>query len=382
MEDGKYIRAIMKYLQLVRVHSSLNTYLFFYAFFLIGIFGSSIRICNASLPSAQPSFSCLFASKIEAVICTNPDLAAKDRTMSVLFAASRISAFGFGPSGATSLQGKWLKSRDSECLKEKNQHDCLSNLYDQRLKKLAVATLFQTHDISIAELTRQDSKTSQIYEAIYRYATLDNPADRIKVVTPLITSAFDSFHDKELSLLEDNVKSADDIINDDESFSAFLDTASVSNYDLTLPCVSIIRRPDLVDALGAKYGGALDSHLINSDCWSTLPTVPAFQQLMAKADSLQPPCHSTIRFSQKREYDKILNAVALHRMDLLDDDDDDDIDELDPLFQKEYQTEIGQASKELSQYYVYYFHMPPSVAKEDAESAVDAAIHSAFNICF
>jgi uncharacterized protein len=372
----------IKYLHRTKDNSTLIISILLYTLFLISIIGSSIRICNASQPSTQGNFGCLSSSKIDQIICTHPDLASKDRTMSALYADSRISAFGFGSSMEKSLQVKWLNNRETECLKENNQYNCLSHLYDHRLKELAVATLFQKHDLAMAELIRQDSKSSPIYEAIYRYVTLDNSADRIKVITPLIAPAFAYIHDKEQSLLDDETKTAKDVIDDDESFAAFLDTASVSNYDLTLPCMSLIHRPELIDALGAKYGGALDSQLIRSDCSSTLPSVPAFQQLMIKADSLQKPCHRSIRFSQTREYDKILNAIALHRMDLLDDNDDDDIDDLDPHFQKRHQNEIEQANTELTQYYVYYFNTPPSTAKEDADSAVDAAIHAAFDICF
>ena len=136
-------------------------------------------------------------------------------------------------------------------------------------------------------------------------------------------------HDKEWSLLKDT-KTVSDVIADDGSFAAFLDTVSVSDYDLTLQCAAMIYRLGLVDALGAKYGGAVDNHLIYSDCGSTLPATPKF----------------------------------LH------------------LIYKKHHAEIGQAVTELSQYYVHYFHVAPSTADEDAQSAVSSAIHAAFDICF
>lgn len=369
-----------KFIKFIEILGVLNAP--FYAFVMMSVLISSISISNASLTPTQPSFSCLSPTQIEKVICTDSSLATKDRTMSVLYAAARKSALGSGLSREDDEQRKWLKSRDQECLKEKNSlRDCLLHQYDVRLKDLAVAALFQTPDTALAELTRQDSKTSPIYEAIYRYSTLENPAERAKVINPLIHSAFDSVHDEEWSLLKD-IKTVSDVVVDDRSFAAFLDTVSVSDYDLTLPCAAIIHRPGLVDALGAKYGGAVDNHLIYSDCWSTLPATPKFLHLMKKADAVQPPCDGTIRFSQGREYDKILNAISLHRIDLFGEDNDEDIDEVDPRFYKKHQAEIGEAVTELSQYYVNYFHVSPATAKEDAQSAVDSAIHAAFDICF
>ncbi len=355
---------------------------FFYAFVMMTVLISSIRVSNASFSPAQPSFSCLSPTKIEKVICTDPSLATKDRTMSVLYAAARKSALGSGLSREDDEQRKWLRNRDQACLKEKNTlQNCLAHQYDARLKDLAVAALFQAPDIALAELTRQDPKTSPIYEAIYRYVKLEDPSERAKVINPLIHSAYDSVHDEEWSLLKDT-KVVSDVVADDESFAAFLDTVSVSDYDLTLPCAAMIHRPGLVDALGAKYGGAVDNHLIYSDCVSTLPATPKFLHLMAKADSVQPPCDGSIRFSQSREYDKILNAISLHRIDLLGEDNDEDIDEVDPRFYKKHHAEIVQAVTELSQYYVHYFHVAPSTADEDAQSAVSSAIHAAFDICF
>ncbi|MDE2420034.1 MAG: hypothetical protein KGO49_02485 [Gammaproteobacteria bacterium] len=372
----KYFR-LLRFIQILGVVNKP-----FYAFVMMSALISVTCVSNASFTSTEPSFSCLSPTKIEKVICTDPSLATKDRTMSVLYAAARTSALGNGLSREEDEQRKWLKSRDQTCLKEKNSlNNCLNHQYDSRLKDLAVAALFQTPNLALAELARQDSKTSPIYEAIYRYATLENPIERTKVINPLIHSAFDSVHDEEWSLLKDT-KTVSDVVADDGSFAAFLDTVSVSDYDLTLPCAAMIHRPGLVDALGAKYGGAVDNHLIYSDCGSTLPATPKFFRLMAKADSVQPPCDGTIRFSQGREYDKILNAISLHRIDLLGEDNDEDIDEVDPRFYQKHQAEIEQAVVELSQYYVEYFHVIPSTAHEDAQSAVDSAIHAAFGICF
>jgi len=372
-----------KFPKLLQILGVMNA--FFYVFVVINILIGTIGIAKASFTSplsSQPSFSCLSPTKIEKIICTDNALAAKDRTMSVLYAAARNSALGSGLSKEEDEQRQWLKSRDEECLKEKNSiHDCLAHQYDARLKDLAVAALFQTPDAALAELARQDSKTFPIYEAIYRYATLDNVTDRTKIINPLISKPFNSVHDEEWSLLKD-IQTVNDVVADDGAFAAFLDTVSVSAYDLTLPCAAMIHRPGLIDALGAKYGGAIDNHLIYSDCWSTLPATPKFLRLMNKANAVQPPCDGTIRFSQEREYDKILNAISLHRIDLLDEDDDEDIDEVDPRFYKKHQAEIKQAISELSQYYVHYFHISPEAANDDAQSAVNSAIHAAFDICF
>src|SRR6476661_8510428 len=85
-----------------------------------------------ALAAPVPSFDCSTAKNvIDKTICGDHELSEVDAVMARLYAASRASAFGRGPSNELAVQREWLKGRE-ECAKPGNPGDesrweCLSN---------------------------------------------------------------------------------------------------------------------------------------------------------------------------------------------------------------------------------------------------------------
>jgi uncharacterized protein len=347
---------------------------------------------NAAI--AGPSFSCGSAkSAIETTICNDAALAARDRTMATLFTASEKDAFNQGTSQQQILQRQWLKTRNEQCANG-DMHTCLIATYDDRLNQLAVAALFQAPDVALTELTRQNPKSAALYEAIYRYATIDDTVDRAAVVAKLIDPAFEEFHDKPWAGPLSDVKDAHDAAASDENFSAFLDVASVSDYALTMPCSALVRRPGLIDALNSVYGGAIDGRLIRSDCEAMTSSPEALDRVTKAAVGAQPFCPGTIRFSLGRNFGKTLVAVRLHRTDLWtarkldvspggqDENNDDLAKDMDvPHFVARHPVLIRNATDELARYYSNRFGVPSALAEAQARSAVSAIIFGAYDLC-
>jgi uncharacterized protein len=349
-----------------------------------GVIGVSVSAGIAAenlgpAPTDQPSFPCVSPNAVEAAICADPALAARDRTMAPLYAASRNGALGSASSPQQGAQKQWLKSR-TDCLKE-DLRKCLTDMYDSRLNELAVAALFESKNVALAELARQDPKVAPLYEAIYFYATRDTQALRIKTVEPLIAPIFKALSDMPTSLFE-NVPNARTVAASDTAFALFLDVASVSDYRLTLPCAALVRRPGLIHALNSQYGGAIDGQLINTDCASTLPSLPMVERLVEAATSVQEECRGSVRFSLGRDYGKTLVAIRLHRSDVWKARDMGDGTQ-DPVgqFRLRHRARIVSATAELTQYYAKYFNLSKQVARADAVSAIKAIVAGAFNFC-
>jgi uncharacterized protein len=83
---------------------------------LLGISGAHASTKDAV--AHRPSFSCVSTTPVEALICSSPDLADRDRTMAVLYAAARVSALGSGVSPEVEAQRKWLRERNDGCATE------------------------------------------------------------------------------------------------------------------------------------------------------------------------------------------------------------------------------------------------------------------------
>jgi len=346
------------------------------------------------LAMPAPSFSCEAANNaIERMICSDPALSTRDRTMAVLFAASRTDASGRGLSQQQALQRQWLKTRDKQC-SNGDMHACLVNAYDERLNQLAVAALFQAPDTALAELTRQDSRSAPLYEAIYRYATIENDVDRATAVERLIAPPFEASHDKPWARPLSGIEDAHGAASSDKNFSTFLNVASVSDYALTMPCSALLRRPGLIGVLGSVYGGAIDGQLIRTDCEAMTARLQKVDRLTKLAIAAQPFCPGTIRFSLGRDFDKTLLVIRLHRTDLLkakaldinpdapDENNDEPEKAVDkPHFIARHQASIRDAGNELATYYSSHFGVPSALAKEQALQAVSAIISGAYNLC-
>lgn len=367
------------------------TYLFACASLLLGTTGISIAQ-SADAPGVSPACASV-KDAINTMICNDATLAERERTMAALLAASRVDATGRSVSQQEAEQQEWIKRRDRQCSIGK-MRECLLNSYDSRLKELAVSAIFQAPGAALAELNRQNPKTAALYEAIYRYATMEQGAQRANVVAKLIEPVFEEVHTKPWGRPLSDVRDAHKAAMSDQNFSLFLDVASVHVDTLTLPCSAMIRRPGLIDALKAAYGGAIDGQLIRSDCMIMTPPLEAVDRLTKAAGAKQPVCYGTIRFSLGREYVRLLVAVRLHRMDLLEakvphegrsgqpaTSDSKTEQPSEMSFVEHHLALIREATTQLTTYYSQNFDVPPYLAREQATLAVQAIVSGAHHLC-
>ncbi|WP_158601989.1 lysozyme inhibitor LprI family protein [Pararobbsia silviterrae] len=343
-------------------------------------------------PTSGPSFSCESTNtSVEATICGDAALAERDRTMAILFAGSRKDVFGIGASRQTMRQRAWLKARNAQCARG-HTRACLIAMYDDRLRELAVAALFQTPDVALKELARQDPKSASLYEAIYRYSTIDDPVERANIVSKLIDPAFNELAGKPWATPLRDIADSHEAASSDERFATFLDVASASDVVLTMPCAALLRRPGLIDALKPVYGSAMDSHLIRSDCQSMTSSLPVVDRLTEAVVAVQPSCPGTIRFSLGRAFDKTLVTIRLYGADVattqrLDLDrkpesTDDPADDEDVAhFVATHRALIREATDELTQYYADRFDETPARIKAEALDGISAIILGAYDLC-
>lgn len=124
-------------------------------------------------PLAVKSSGCSATGEVAAVLCADP---ARERAITTLLPAARTAILPRGPSAEDMLQSQWRKDRQA-CATQTDVRACVANVDDYRAYDLAVAALFSDHRAAMPEIERHSSKAAEIYEAIYRYATIaDRPA--------------------------------------------------------------------------------------------------------------------------------------------------------------------------------------------------------------
>ena len=355
---------------------------------LLGIGLRGPALAGLPAPDSRPSFSCSkAAATVEAAVCADPRLAARDHTLSVLFAAVRVSAAGVGPSNELAKQREWLALRDTSCTEARSRTACLANLYDERLYALALAALFTAHDPALAELRRQTPKDAQVYEAIYRYATIANPKVRAKAVAPLIAPTFEAVRihpaqdiggmhvpSQPERRLED-IPTAEAATATDDHFAAFLDVAfmwAMDQYRAKLPCATLARRPGLLPALGQRWDPS-------TDCEETLPPTPLLDALLASARKVTPDCGGTIRIDLGADFAAFLVAKRLNLHDK--NEANAGAEQAGPVeqdFRQASRAEIAAASQEMAHYYAAYFGLRPSAARKASGEVVDGGLAGVF----
>jgi uncharacterized protein len=347
--------------------SGLSTFAIL-ALFNVGLRGASW----AAVPNqdARPSFSCSKAAVgVEAAICADPALVARDQTLSVLFAAVRVSAAGLGPSNELAKQREWLAIRDRGYANARVPKAWLADSYDDRLYDLALAALFNSHEAAMAELKRQTPEDAPIYEAIYKYVTISNQDARIKAVAPLISPTFEALPDDRLQ----DIPTADDAAASDEHFSTFIDVAfawAMDRVRAKLPCGALVRRPGLLAALGQRWDP-------QTDCEDVLPPTPVLNNLLQQALKASPPCGGTIRIDLAYEWTAFMVAKRLN----LPDEPDAYTGQGGPVerrFRRNFQAQVSAATQEMTRYYSAYFGLNPSAARAAAADMVGGAVAGAF----
>lgn len=375
--------------------------------------GSAILLSSLAVaaPSGnRPSFSCDNARGMVAVVCASSMLSAKDRTMDALYRVSRVAVTGGEPSGEVAIQRQWLRNTEKACSANKSAERCFSAAYDERNQELAIDALFGAHEIAMAELrsvplvslpnyifaemAADRQAAAAVYEAIYRYATVDPLPLRVAAVAPLIAPLFATIKGRPWASPINDQREPRDAIATDQNFAAFLAVASVSVLPATivLPCGALVRRPGLIDVLHSYYGGAIDGHLIGTTCDTATVLLPAFDGIFRSANDSQEPCSGTIRFSLGRDTARILTAIRLHRMDVLAPKPSQKsarerapiVVEVPPEVTKFLSTHgrVAEAAQRgLAAYYSASFHVPPGKARADASFAVRRAVQAIYGGC-
>ncbi|WP_454725588.1 MULTISPECIES: hypothetical protein [Cupriavidus] len=354
------------------------------AFILYGI--TTIASARPVHDTVQPasSASCAVGSNvIKATICGDPELAERERTMEILLAASRLDVSGRGVSQQQALQQKWLREREKACSKG-NIRQCVLGRYEWRLQELAVAALFRAPAPALAEMRRTTPDSASIYEAIYRYATIESDQERAEVVGQLIAPALTKIRSNPNSQIPTGDDAPAELAKSDSGLSGFLQAASMVDHDLTLPCSAIARRPGLIDALDPYFGGRGDSYLIRSDCLTMTPSMPAVEKLKRAAIAVQPECLGSIRFALEREFDKRYVAILLHRMDRLggEQSDKNRIRHAKVArFIARHPSLANDATLRMATYYSHDFGIAPTRAKAEAARAVHVLVDQAHQLC-
>jgi uncharacterized protein len=85
----------------------------------------------------SPSFACSAseAGSIEALICSDPELAALDRKLANVYSAASAKAGNEQPPVLKAEQRGWIKGRD-ECWKSADQRQCVQDKYTNRIAEL------------------------------------------------------------------------------------------------------------------------------------------------------------------------------------------------------------------------------------------------------
>ncbi len=332
-------------------------------------------LANTDVPGSQDS-PLKLATSAQAV--TDEDTATR---MALFLSFDRVGALGVGPSNEQSVQRSWRKQRDMACAARMNPSSC--HLYDSyRLHDLAVAAIFRAPKQAFREIARTDPKSVQIYEAIYQYAVIRDPGRRANVVGGLLAPAFVSLRNRLRDASDwDAVAVAEagprDAASSDQRFSQFLNAISVWNDNdiVVLPCAALVRRPGLLYTLHSQYGGAIDGHLIQTDCRDTLPPLPELATVEKTAFAAHSPCSGTIRFSLGREFDEMVTAIRIHQFK----DFNRYPSSASLRFASEHKILWERATSEMARYYSRYFHVPPAQARTEATGVLVAVLNNAID---
>jgi uncharacterized protein len=344
-----------------------------------------------------PSFSCQAAgTPVEKAICADPALARADREMAALFALTRTSAFGQGPSNQLTAQRAALRGMRS-CARDDRTRlkECLAGAYDRRNAQLAVAALMSAPETALATARRVDPGFAPVLEAVWLWAAEPVDADwsrpqralakaRIaKLLSPylkdLLTQEDQSFG---RSILTDPgtdgmaVTSTEDLFKSDRHFAAFLNVLGPYLPEAgpdgrrTLPCAAIVRHPALLRATGSLFGSTMDNFVFDNDCEHSLPPTPALATLDEKLTRAWPECDGTIRFAAYRSYATALDEARLGRGV-------SDPKGNSPTRRGVTAADVTAARTELADYYTRYLGKIPAQAAAMAKDAVAAVLSSA-----
>lgn len=354
---------------------------------------AAVSHVRAQTAPQGPSFSCAGATDVDAVVCKDAKLSADDRRLNALYAATRTSVIGTGASQQQVWQRKWLKDVHANCAAAtfaksklyKTQRDCIADTYTVRLGELATAALFSDHADAMAVIRDTTPADASIYEAIYQYATIDDPKARAARVTPMIAPIFTGLDADHKTAFTDNSGPANaaEAVASDAAFGTFVNvTVSELEHGVSWPCAAFVKRPGLLDALGPMYGSTRDNFLPGSDCDEmTAPEATGFSDFMTSTLQGAPDCGGTIRFAGAREFVRMRTAALLHRPEQWAKYKLSEADKPETTFRKRHAAEIAKTRATLATYYIQNLHLDAAMANRDAAKITDILINQAYNLC-
>ena len=326
-----------------------------------------------------PGISCEKPTAVEKTICNDKALMALDREVSQLYSRLLATSNDHAKASFMKEQRGWIKSRNS-CDGTQPPHmgdtrTCIENNYKWNLGSLAPEALFADHQLAITALTQVLPETAPLYEAIYDYASVSDPKERLGKLEAVLTQTLHELKQKPSGLAFRKLNSVADIVSNDDAFTRFIGMASAlvehGNLPMTLPCQAIIKRPPLVKATGSQFGGAIDASVIRDNCNQVLPATPRYTDLAREVVAAQNNCSGTIRFSLGREQAQLELAIRVH-----------DLNAIPVLtrndnaasFNAAHVKAIGAAEEELGGDYISTFELSPDKATADAKRAVQLLV--------
>ncbi|WP_206240627.1 lysozyme inhibitor LprI family protein [Novosphingobium terrae] len=359
----------------------------------------SVTPAQAQAPAASPgpSFACTAGQGgIEAVICASPTLSAADREMAALYAVSKVSAFGSGPSNQLEDQREAVKAMQA-CARPSGRTSiaaCLQGAYDERNKDLAIAAATRAPDLALPVIRRLDPAFAPVVEAVVLWSSEPDGADwsapvragkRARIVGLLqpVLQDFLTQQDPQFArgMLdsatgEGAVKRAEDLLTSPDRFVGFLNVlgpslagdGSVGSREM--PCAAIVAHPGLLKATDSVYGATPDNFVFNTDCRASLPPLPLLTALDGKVWKTWPMCDGTIRFATYRQYRSTVDEARLGLAG-------HDPKAVLPAVRGVAWRDISAARGELAAYYVRYLGRTQAQASQMATDALAAMLNAA-----
>lgn len=337
-----------------------------------------------------PSFSCAGAKDLEATICADPGLSAADRRLARLYGDVRTDVLGVGPSGQLAVQRQWLKDLNTDCAGKtwtkqfKSQAECIRGHYDTRLQDLAVSALLQDHDAAMAELRRLVPHDAPVYEAIYLYATIDNPQTRIAKVAAVLAPVYAAIPDKKAVFSElDGPETPQAAAGSDKAFVLFAQLyGGTLDTPLSWPCAAIPRRPGLIDGMGALWGSTRDNFLPQDDCLAMAPQVPAFTNFIDAVAKDAPICDGTLRFGGYRDRNRLEVAALLYRPEAWKGQKLEKPNRDEARYLKGHGRALVDAEAALARHYETVFKLSHDRAVSEAALITGLTAHRAYDPCY
>jgi hypothetical protein len=232
----------------------------------------------------------------------------------------------------------------------------------------------------MSALTQVLPETAPLYEAIYVYASVSDPNERLGKLEAVLTQTLHEQKEKSSGFSFNKVNSVADIAASDDSFTHFIGIASAlvehGSLPMTLPCEALVKRPVLVKATGSKFGGAIDASVIRDNCNQVLPATPRYTELARDVVAAQSTCTGSIRFSLESDQAQLQLATRIHNLNVIRVPTRNNQNAV--IFKAAHVMKIGAAEAELAGYYSLTFGLSPTQAHEDARQAVQLLVDSTY----